>query len=348
MERQPTHRYLDPVDEIWLAAARRLGLRVQRSTAAWAAYDGQGLLTVGQPSELDPDDSLAQIIFHELCHALVSGPDALQQPDWGLCNTDGRDLLHEHACQRVQAALSARHGLRGLMAVTTEHRAYWDALPEDPLAHGDDPAIELAQAAWQRARRGAWGEALESALSATSVVASAVRAFAADDSLWRTTRGMHESGFPLGGDPARRCGDCAWLFVAGPGRPLARCRQTRSGAGSIARRVARDAVACERFEPRFDERACGGCGACCREGFDLVPVRAREPMARLHAELCSRDRHGLHVPRPLGRCAALDGSGEQRAPYRCRVYGDRPRACADFAVAGDACLQARRRVGLSR
>jgi len=348
MERQPTHRYVDPVDEIWLAAAKRLGLTVRRSQDAYAAYDGAGVLSVADAASFDADDSIAQVVFHELCHALVSGPAAMAQPDWGLCNTDGRDLVREHACHRVQAALSARHGLRALMAVTTEHRPYWDSLPEDPLAAGDDPAIELAQAAWQRARRGAWSDALEAALSATAVVAGAVRAFAADDSLWRATRAMHASGFPIHADASSRCGDCAWLFVAGPGRPLSRCRQTRRGARSIARRVAPDAVACERFEPKLDAAACGPCGACCREGFDLVPVRTREPMARLHAELCSSDRHGLHVPRPSGRCTALDGTGTEASPYRCRVYPERPHACAEFAVAGDACLQARRRVGLSR
>jgi hypothetical protein len=348
MDRQPTHRYVDPVDEIWLAAARRLGLQVHRSPAAYAAYDGAGVLTVADRQSFDADDSLAQVIFHELCHALVSGPEAMRQPDWGLCNTDGRDLVREHACHRLQAALSARHGLRGLMAVTTEHRPYWDALPEDPLAAGDDPAIEVAQVAWQRARRGPWREALDAALSATAIVAAAVRPFADGDSLWRTTRGMHASGFPIGADLARRCGDCAWLFVAGPGRPLPRCRQTRSGARSIAVRVEHDAVACERFEPKLEASACATCGACCREGFDLVPVRVREPMARLHAHLCSSDRHGLHVPRPSGRCTALDGTGADRALYRCRVYADRPHACAEFAVGGDACLQARRRVGLSR
>jgi hypothetical protein len=348
MPRPVTHRYSDPIDEIWLAAARKLGLTVNRSADAYAAYDGEGTLTVAQPRDFDVDDSLAQIVFHELCHALVSGPDAMRMPDWGLCNTDGRDLVCEHACHRLQAALSARHGLRALMAVTTEHRPYWDALPDDPLAPGDDPAIELAQAAWQRARRGAWAETLDLALSATAAVARAVRPFAAADSLWGQTRAMHASGFPLGSDPTRRCADCAWLFQAGPGRPLPRCRQTRGGARSIARRVELDAIACERFEPKLDEHACGACGACCREGFDLVPVRAREPMARFHAELCRSDRHGLHVPRPSGRCAALDGTGDEQGPYRCRVYAQRPRACAEFAVAGDACLQARRRVGLSR
>jgi Fe-S-cluster containining protein len=59
----------------------------------------------------------------------------------------------------------------------------------------------------------------------------------------------------------------------------------------------------------------------------------------------SEDAWGLHLPRPGGHCVALDvGAGG----HRCRVYADRPRACREFAVAGDACLEARRRVGLSR
>lgn len=348
MAREPTHRYADPVDEVWLAAAERLGLEVRRSDEVYAAYDGEGVLTVSDASHFDRDDSLAQLIFHELCHALVAGPRAMQRPDWGLCNTDGRDLAHEHACHRVQAALSARHGLRELMAVTTEHRAYWDALPEDPLASGDDPAIELAQRALLRARHGVFGETVELALAATAQIAEAVRPFAASDSLWRTTRALHQSGFPLGRDASLRCGDCAWLHVAGPGRPLPRCRQTRSGARSIARRVAPEAAACVRFEPKLDQRACGSCGACCRHGFDLVEVRAREPLARVHPELLQRDAHGIHVPRPSGRCVALIGDGTSELPFRCRVYEVRPQSCAEFAVGGDACLQARRRVGLSR
>lgn len=348
MPREPTHRYADPVDEIWLAAARRLGVEVRRSDEVYAAYDGRGVLTVSDAAHFDADDSLAQLIFHELCHALVSGRDAMQRADWGLCNVDGRDLVCEHACHRVQAALSARHGLRELMAVTTEHRPYWDALPDDPLAPGDDPAIELAQRAFQRARKGVWGETLALALAATAEIAEVVRPFAADGSLWRTTRGLHQSGFALGRDASLRCGDCAWLHRAGPGRPLPRCRQTRAGARSIARRVEPDAVACERFEPTLGKDACAGCGACCRQGFDLVEVRAREPMSRRHPELLQRDGYGIHLPRPSGRCIALDGDGTRELPYRCRVYDDRPRSCAEFAVGGDACLQARRRVGLSR
>ena len=79
-----------------------------------------------------------------------------------------------------------------------------------------------------------------------------------------------------------------------------------------------------------------------------MPVRAREPMALRHRDLLQRDRHGLHVPRPGGRCVALTGDGARGRPYRCRVYEERPRSCAEFEPASDACLEARRRVGLSR
>ncbi len=350
MAREISHAYADPVDEIWLATARKLGLRVERGDAAYASYDGQGKLDIAAPRHLDQDDSLAQIIFHELCHALVAGPEAMRRADWGLSNTDARDELSEHACHRLQAALSDRHGLRALMAVTTDHRPYWDALPDDPLAPGADPAIALAQAGWQRARSGPWAEALQRALAATAAVAEAVRPFASPRSLWQQTQRLHASGFPLGRGQLseRSCGQCAWLFRGGPGRPLPRCRQTRAGARSVARRVQPSDPACERFEPAFGAEACGSCGACCRQGFDLVPVRAREPILKRHPQLVQHDRHGACLPRPDGRCVGLDGDGGAARPYRCRVYADRPRACAEFELGGDACLQARRRVGMSR
>jgi hypothetical protein len=348
MMREVVHRYLDPVDEIWLATARRLGLSVRRGDEAYASYDGQGTLTITTHAHFDPDDSLAQIIFHELCHALVSGAGAMQAPDWGLSNQGERDLVREHACHRLQAALADRHGLRGLMAVTTDHRPYWDALPSDPLAAGEDPAIEIARDAWSRARAGAWSEALDAALSATARIAQAVRPFVASQSLWSATEALHASGFRLHHDAARTCAQCVWLHMAGPGKRRPRCRQTRMGAASIARRVDPSARACERFEAKQHRDPCASCGACCREGFDLVQVRARESIARLHPALVSADGYGMHVPRPNGRCVALDGQGHSSAPYRCRVYAERPRACADFEVFGDACLEARRRVGLSR
>ncbi|MGD8861515.1 MAG: hypothetical protein PVI30_16015 [Myxococcales bacterium] len=182
MTRYIDHRYRDPLDEVWLHAAQELGLRIERSDSVYASYDGRGTLTLSTVAHFDPDDSLAQLIFHELCHALVAGPHAMRKPDWGLSNTDDRDLTLEHACHRLQAALADQHGLRRLLAVTTDHRPYWDALPEDPLADGDDRAIALARGAFTRARQPPFGPVLQRALQRTARVAEVVAEVAADDS----------------------------------------------------------------------------------------------------------------------------------------------------------------------
>jgi hypothetical protein len=133
--REITSHYEDPLDRIWIACAERIGLSVVRGSHVYASFDGERTLTLCTRAEFDPDDSLAQMILHELCHGLVAGPGAARA-DWGLSNEDARDLVLEHACHRVQAALADRHGLRALFAVTTEWRPYWDALPIDPLRSG--------------------------------------------------------------------------------------------------------------------------------------------------------------------------------------------------------------------
>ena len=109
-------------------------------------------------------------------------------------------------------------------------------------------------------------------------------------------------------------------------------------------RIAAGAPACVRFEAKFDDDECGRCGACCRQAFDRVEVSARDVIRKRHPALVVRDGFGEHLPRPGGHCVALAGDGESEA-YLCRIYADRPKSCADFAVAGDACLEARRRVG---
>jgi Fe-S-cluster containining protein len=108
-------------------------------------------------------------------------------------------------------------------------------------------------------------------------------------------------------------------------------------------RVAPGDPACERFEPHFDERECARCGACCREGFDVVTVGADELLR--HPKLVSASSLGRVLARPGGRCVAL--SGGQGTAFRCSIYPERPRSCREFEVSGDACLLARRRVGLS-
>ena len=86
-ERVVSTRYDDPLDLIWLKAARDLGMRVERSAEVYASWDGDQTLSLSAPRGLDADDSLAQLIFHEICHALVAGPEGVRKPDWGLDNT---------------------------------------------------------------------------------------------------------------------------------------------------------------------------------------------------------------------------------------------------------------------
>src|SRR5438094_3652316 len=86
------------IERIWIDAAARVGLRVKRTRDAYASTDGSGVVEVGADETLDDDDSVAQLVFHELCHALVQGHENLRVADWGLDNTSERDLVAEHAC----------------------------------------------------------------------------------------------------------------------------------------------------------------------------------------------------------------------------------------------------------
>lgn len=184
MAREITHRYLDPLDLVWLTTAERLGMRVERSGEVYASWDGRGTLTLSEAAHFDPDDSLAQLVLHEICHALVEGPEAWQKPDWGLDNFTNAHWVREHACQRLQAALADTHHLRGFFGSTTDYRAYYDALGPDPLGPGDDPAILPAIDGWRRALEPPFDAALRDALSATAAIVRAVRPFAATDTVF--------------------------------------------------------------------------------------------------------------------------------------------------------------------
>src|SRR5688500_3258669 len=192
-ERPITQRYSDPLDLVWLSAAERLEMQVERSPGVYASWDGKSKLALATPETLDADDSLAQLIFHEICHALVAGEEGRARPDWGLDNTSERDLVFEHACHRLQASLAQRFGLRHFFAVTTEWRPYWDALPEDPLAHSDDPALPIARRALARAGQPPFAAVLDDALQRTAEIADLVRGLSPADSLFRLTRARHPS-----------------------------------------------------------------------------------------------------------------------------------------------------------
>ena len=182
MSRPVLHTYRDPLDLIWLETARRLGMPVVRDPDVFASWR-PGALHLATSDALDSDDCLAQMILHETCHALIEGPDGMAKADWGLENIDERDLDREYACQRLQAALTDPWGLRALLAVTTEHRGYYDALGEHPL-QGEGPSVLLARQGWKRATEGEWSDPLRQALAATRTLALATEAFADQDSLW--------------------------------------------------------------------------------------------------------------------------------------------------------------------
>jgi hypothetical protein len=329
-------------ERIWVAAAGRLGFEIRRTTDAYATSDGRGTISLAVGEALDVDDAVAQLIFHELCHALTQGPDALRLPDWGLENAQvgPADAVREHACLRLAAHLADPHGLRDALAPTTEYRAYHDALPADPLGDGDDPAIPIAREAAARAGAAPWGEPLQAALAATAA-ALAGRPGAA-------TPALNPVGLPLG-RPDQSCGTCAWMYVGGRGKGVERCRQA-AAPNAEGPRTARDAPACARWEPPV---ACEDCGACCREAYHSVTVSMRDPVVWKQPALIQRIGHRFEILREGDRCAALvDRRSDTTLPkgervFTCRIYDDRPQACRDFAANGRHCLDARRRVGLS-
>jgi hypothetical protein len=318
------------IAELWRAAAARIGFSITRTRDAYATSDGRGTISVGADDTLDVDDAFAQLVFHELCHAITEGEAALAAPDWGLENIS-LHVVREHGCLRFAAHLAARFGLRALMAPTTEYRAYHDTLPEDPLAPDGDPAVEIAVAARARFDSSDWRPVIEGVLAETAALAGA----------------RHPLGFDWG--PAgETCGGCAWLYVGGRGAAVARCRQTARAVGDGAR-TEQTSRACARWEAPVD---CQDCGACCREAYHSVTVSVRDPVVWQEPELIVRTGHRFEIRR-VGengeRCAALTVAppGGATPRYSCTIYGNRPKPCREFAANGRHCLDARRRVGLS-
>jgi hypothetical protein len=316
------------IDELWIAAAAAVGLAVERTTDAYASTDGRGTITIGAAHTLDADDSLAQLVLHELCHALVQGEENLRTPDWGLDNTSERDLDREHACLRLQAHLADQHVLRGLLAPTTVSRAYYAALPAFPLEGRGQPAV-LARRGARSASETPWRPALAQALAGTAVTLGAARASA--------VAGAH----PLGGAIGRAgesCGGCAWSYQDRAG--ALRCRQS-AGADGNGQRVHAAFPACTCWEPALD---CRGCAACCRGGFDRVTVAVREAVVWKHPALVLRGGPRFELGRADGQCAALAGNTER---FTCTIHDDRPSACREVLPGDRRCLAARSRLGLS-
>jgi putative zinc- or iron-chelating protein len=314
------------IEAVWRAAAAAIGFSIARTRDAYATSDGRGTIAIGADEVLDADDAFAQLVFHELCHAITEGEGAVATPDWGLDNV-AEDKVREHACLRFGAHLAERFGLRAAMAPTTDYRAYYDALGADPLAGEGDPATPIAIATRVRFEASTWRAPMEEALARTAVLAEA----------------RHPLGFPWG-PAAETCGSCAWLYVGGRGAPVARCRQAAPPVGDGAR-TAPGHRACGRWEPPVD---CQRCGACCREAYHSVTVSVRDPVVWKEPALIVREGHRFEIRREKERCAALEVGPPGATPrYACRIYDNRPNPCREFAAGGRHCLDARRRVGLS-
>ncbi|GAB6139469.1 hypothetical protein JCM14076_01980 [Methylosoma difficile] len=352
-----THHYQDPLARVWLACAEQMGFRVQRTRETYASSDGRGTLWIADDSLFDPDDSLAQMIFHELCHALVEGERGENRQDWGLGYGIGNNPWREHACLRLQAYLASGLGLRSFFAPTTDFRIlFWQHLPEDPF-YADPNDGGGRERSCVAARIGAWRaslprwQPLHHALVATAAIVAVTPKQLAEErrsnstllpSLWEaatTPPARHPAGHAAIADylPSHSCADCAWFFSEGEQHY---CQHKPALA------LPKNAPACQRWEAAV-ELDCLTCGACCREAYDAVEVGADEAVIQLHPDLIVIDGTRNKLRRSGLRCAALAGGNTIHETFTCDIYPDRPSTCRDFTLGSDNCLDARQRVGLS-
>jgi Putative zinc- or iron-chelating domain len=352
--RVPAHRYQDPLDLIWLECATRVGFRVHRASDAYASYDGRGTILIATPDQFDADDNLGQMIFHELCHALVEGDLGETQLDWGLDNTRAGHPWREHACLRTQAWLADQFGLRDFLAPTTDYRvSFWEGLGIHPLLVAEteggrrEKSAVAARKAIHRSRLPRWHQPLTDALNRTRIILDLVSPLDLGvtqglPSLWSVPSAPpppHPAGHApiLPGIGNEGCNSCAWSYSE---RGIARCRHVPRV------KVGNDAPACMLHESK-NELDCLTCGACCREAYDSVEVSQRDAVRKSHPDLVIHQGGRLKLLRDHERCAALEGGQRSGEPYSCRIYPDRPRTCRDFTLGSRNCLDARRKVGLS-
>lgn len=355
--RVPAHHYEDPLTRVWRICAEAIGFRIERSADVYASSDGAGTIFLGTDDILDPDDSMAQMIFHELCHALVEGESGERLPDWGLDNTSGRHTWREHACLRLQAYLSMEWGLREFFAPTTDFRVtFWRSLPMNPFeapaesgGRRERSCVAARVAAW-RAGQPRWRGPLTAAMEASAAIAGTVARVRANagarsvqplPSLYDTVtapppRHPAEHSFLAMWHEGQGCETCAWSTQV---RQRLRCRHA-----PLVKLVS-DAPACARWEAAGDLN-CQACGACCREAYDSVELGVRDPFIKRHPSLvvfASTPK----VARAGGRCSALAGGTSPTDDYACTVYDERPRTCRAFTFGSENCLAARQKVGLS-
>src|SRR5436190_1437672 len=99
----------EAIDRVWIETATRCGFRVLRSDAAYASSDGRGTIVIGEPATLDDDDSVAQLVLHEICHALVQGAERARRKD--LDRVLAEALARTAALLRAEAGAQEAHPL---------------------------------------------------------------------------------------------------------------------------------------------------------------------------------------------------------------------------------------------
>lgn len=139
-QRRPAFLQEDPLESLWCGVLAGLGLNLSRDTEAFVAYDGAGTLSIAPPQALDADDTLTQLVVHELCHWACEGPRACEQVDWGFGPPD-EDTAPERRCLVLQAHLGRLFGLETLLRPTTDFAPWYDEV----LATGQLPPAGLLQ-----------------------------------------------------------------------------------------------------------------------------------------------------------------------------------------------------------
>jgi hypothetical protein len=244
------------------------------------------------------------------------------------------------AAARLAADYADRHGLRLFWRLPDADMAPFSA---DPLRESEGAAAEQALRIRLKLSGTPLEAALDAAMKATADMAAALRQCRCDGGAWGQAFPPHPLSFGPG-DPERSCGLCGW-FQSGKGRNRGRCLHAR--LAGTRKTIAASTPSCNRFEPPLHDEDCGSCGACCHRGFSLVPVLPGDAILKLRPDWVVSDRWGRHIPRPDGKCLALQGDGAtDDSLWRCRAYQDRPRHCRDFAAGSISCLEARRRAGI--
>lgn len=159
-----TVRAVRRVDDLWVGLLSAAGFTLKRRSTSYVWYDGAGEIAIAPDEELDADDTLAQIILHELVHFLVQGEEARHEPDWGLDNLSDQHAYLEEAALVMQLRLLTAWQLEQVLVPTTDFRPYY--LSEAGSESRTD-RLAAAEAGWSRWLAWPHRSVAEAALRAT-------------------------------------------------------------------------------------------------------------------------------------------------------------------------------------